>query len=245
MALIAMWAHPRAVSTAFLRMMIARGDVTVVHEPLVTLVDTGRVDLPAADGGTVTVTSPDEVTAHLVALGRDRPVFVKDTLEYRYAHLFAAPERIADATHTFLVRDPARTISSHHAIKPTVQCHEIGYEHQWELFELVRATAHRPPVVLSAEALLRAPERVVAAWCAAVGLPYRPEALTWDPGERAEWRRTRIWHLDVERTAGFRPVDKDFAVTVDNDPTLRAYHAYHLPFYQRLIQHAIPVEEPS
>ncbi|GLY24761.1 hypothetical protein [Micromonospora sp. NBRC 101691] len=245
MALIAMWAHPRAISTAFLRMMIARGDVTVVHEPLVTLVDTGRVELPAADGGRVTVTSPAEVTAHLLDLGRDRPVFVKDTLEYRYGHLFDAPERIADVTHTFLVRHPARTISSHHAIKPTVACHEIGYEHQWDLFELVRTTARRPPVVLSAEALLRDPARVVAAWCAAVDLPYRPEALTWDPGDRAEWARTRIWHLDVERTSGFRPVAKDFPVTVENDATLRAYYDHHLPFYQRLVQHAIPLEEPS
>lgn len=243
MPVIAMWAHPRAVSTAFLRMMIARGDVTVVHEPLVTLVDTGQVDLPTADGGTATVHSPDEVTAHLLALGRDRPVFVKDTLEYRYPHLFAAPERIAEVTHTFLVRHPARTISSHHAIKPTVACHEIGYEHQWELFELVRRTAVRPPVVLSAEALLREPARMVAAWCAAVGLPFLPDALTWAPGDRAEWRRTRIWHLDVERTSGFRPVAKDFAVTVENDPRLRAYYDHHHPFYQRLIQHAIPVEE--
>ena len=39
---IAMWAHPRAVSTAFLRMMIERGDTTVVHEPLVTLADYGK-----------------------------------------------------------------------------------------------------------------------------------------------------------------------------------------------------------
>ncbi|WBB79611.1 hypothetical protein O7606_26285 [Micromonospora sp. WMMD882] len=245
MTLIAMWAHPRAVSTAFLRMMIARGDVTVVHEPLVTLVDTGRVELPTADGGVRVVTGPDEVTAHLVALGRDRHVFVKDTLEYRYGHLFAAPERIADVTHTFLVRQPARTINSHYAVKPTVQCHEIGYEHQWELFELVRATARRPPVVLSAEALLADPPRAVAAWCAAVGLPYRPEALTWAPEDRAEWARTRIWHLDVAGTSRFRPVDKEFAVTVENDPVLRAYHDHHQPFYQRLIQHAIPVEEQT
>ena len=32
-----LWAHPRSRSTAVLRMMLERGDVTVVHEPLVTL----------------------------------------------------------------------------------------------------------------------------------------------------------------------------------------------------------------
>ncbi|MEH1014450.1 hypothetical protein V6U90_15220 [Micromonospora sp. CPCC 206060] len=243
MTVIAMWAHPRAVSTAFLRMMIARGDVTVVHEPLVTLFDTGSVTLPAPDGGTVTVTTPDDVHAHLRELGRDRPVFVKDTLEYRYQHLFDHPERVADVVHTFIVRHPARTISSHHAIKPTVTCPEIGFEHQWDLFDLVRRTAERPPVVVSAEALLRAPGPVVSAWCAAVGLPYRPEALHWAPEDRPEWQRTRKWHLDVGDSSGFQPVTKSFEATVETDATLRSYYDYHRPFYERLIQHAISIGE--
>lgn len=51
MTVIALWAHPRSVSTAFLRMMAERGDVTVVHEPLVLLTDHGQVTVPAVDDG--------------------------------------------------------------------------------------------------------------------------------------------------------------------------------------------------
>ncbi|WP_410534879.1 hypothetical protein [Streptomyces sp. KL2] len=58
MTVIAMWAHPRAVSTAFLRMMAERGDVTVVHEPLVPLTDHGEVSVPGPDGSTVVLRSP-------------------------------------------------------------------------------------------------------------------------------------------------------------------------------------------
>ena len=245
MSVIAMWAHPRALSTAFERMVLARGDVTVVHEPLVTLLDDGAVPLTTADGRTVTATSPAEVVAHLTELGRHGPVFVKDTLEYRYQHLFDHPETIADFTHTFIVREPARTISSHYAIKPTVSCSDIGYEHQWELFELVRATAHRPPVVILAEDLLADPAGLVATWCAAVGLPFLPAALRWTPGDRSEWQRTRKWHLDAERTAGFQPVAKTFTETVENNATLRSYHEYHRPFYERLVQHAITIGEDT
>lgn len=245
MPLIAMWAHPRAVSTAFLRMMIARGDVTVVHEPLVTLVDTGSVALPTGDNGSVTVADPVAVHAHLRDLGRDRYVFVKDTLEYRYQHLFDDPQRIADIVHTFIVRHPARAIPSHYAIKPTVTCPEIGYEHQWDLFELVRRTADRAPVVISAEALLRDSDRVVAAYCSAVGLPFRPDALRWAPEDRPEWQRTREWHLDVGDSSGFQPVRKSFEATVENHPTLRSYYEYHHPFYERLIEHAISSGEET
>jgi hypothetical protein len=236
---IAMWAHPRAVSTAFLRMMIERGDVTVVHEPLVTLADFGKVEMAAPDGGTVELTAIADVLAQLRALGASRPVFSKDTLEYRYAHLYEHPEEHADFRHVFMVRDPAKAIASHFAMKPTVALSEIGYEHQSELFDLVRATAAGPPLVISAERLVEDPAGVVSAFCDEVGLPYRPEALRWEPQDRAEWRLTRQWHVDATASAGFEAPEKHYADTVENNDLLRSYDAYHRPFYDHMIQYAL------
>lgn len=247
MTVIALWAHPRSVSTAFLRMMVERGDVTVVHEPLVLLTDHGQVTVPAVDDGettqgaqgrTVTVRTPAALLAQLTRLGRQRPVFFKDTLEYHYQHLFDHPEQIASFTHTFIVREPARTIASHHAIKPELACHEIGYEHQYALFELVWEVTGRRPVVVSAERLLADPPAVVAAYCERVGLPYRPEALTWQPGERAEWRQNERWHRDASASHTFRAPERAYAVTVDNDPRLRGFYEHHLPYYERLLTYA-------
>jgi hypothetical protein len=239
---IAMWAHPRAVSTAFLRMMIARGDLTVVHEPWVTLIDEGYVELPTTDGGSVTVRGPGEVLTHLVKLGEHQPVFVKDTAEYSYRPLFDHTDELAAMTHTFIVREPARTIASHYAVKSTVTCPEIGYEHQCELFEFVWRLTGRKPVVISAERLLAAPETVIEAYCSAVGLPYLPQALRWEPGARAEWRRTQKWHVAASASSGFQSAERAYEVTVDNHPGLRSYYEHHRPFYERLIQHAIPGE---
>lgn len=249
-----MWSHPRAVSTAFLRMMAERGDVTVVHEPLVLLTDEGEMTLPSvdsvaappppgdgvtgADGGTVTVRTPAALLAQLTELGTHRPVFFKDTLEYHYQHLFDHPERIASFTHTFLVREPARTIASHHAVKPHVTCPEIGYEHQYALFELAWRITGTRPVVVSAERLLADPASVVAAYCERVGLRFVPEALQWQPGERAEWQTNRGWHLDAMASSAFRAPEREYAVTVENDERLRGFYDYHLPYYERLIEHA-------
>jgi Sulfotransferase domain len=234
-----MWAHPRAVSTAFGRMMIERGDVTVVHEPLVTLADEGEVRIPAPDGETVVARSTGAVLDGLTRLARDRRVFCKDTLEYRYQDLFDRPAEIAGMTHTFIVRHPARAISSHYAVKPTVTCPEIGYEHQYDLFELVRTATGRTPLVIRAEHLIEDPAAVVEAFCAAVRLPFLPHALTWRAGERPEWQRTRKWHLDAIASTGFSEPAKNFQANVENNAKLSSFYDYHLPFYQLMVQHAI------
>ncbi|EST39506.1 hypothetical protein N566_01585, partial [Streptomycetaceae bacterium MP113-05] len=235
---VALWAHPRAVSTAFVRMMMERGDVTVVHEPMVLLTDHGEARLPAPDGGESVVRSPGELFRSLAELGRQGPVFFKDTLEYRYAHLFDHPEDVAAFRHTFIVRDPARAIASHHAVKPEVTCAEIGYEHQWQLFTHLWRTTGERPLVLTAESLLADPPAAVRAYCEHTGLEYRPEALSWQPGERTEWEQNRRWHLDAIASSGFHAPDKEFTANVRDDPRLRAFHAHHLPYYERLVEHA-------
>lgn len=230
---IAMWAHSRSASTAFLRMMIERGDVTVVHEPFLALTEEGTVTLP---GGRV-ARSAKELLALLAEMGRERPVFVKEVLDYEYRHLLDHPEELAPFTHTFMIRDPRRTIPSHYAAKPTVTSPEIGYERLWELYALVSAGG-RPPLVLRAERLLADPAAVVEGFCAYAGLPYLPEALRWDAGDRPEWRRHRAWHLDAIGSEGFHDRRNAYPDTVDNNPVLRSFYDHHLPFYERLLQHA-------
>lgn len=236
---IVMWAHPRAVSTAFLRMMIERGDTTVVHEPLVTLADFGKVEMAAPGGGTVELDSAADVLAQLRLLAAERAVFSKDTLEYRYAHLYEHPEQLADFHHVFIVRDPAKAIASHYAMKPTVARAEIGYEHQAELFDVVRATGAHEPLVISAERLVEDPAAVVEAFCDKVGLPYLAQALRWTPQERPEWRLTKQWHVDATASAGFKAPEKHYAETVENNALLRSYDDHHRPFYEHMVHHAL------
>jgi hypothetical protein len=232
MTVIAMWAHSRSASTAFVRMMIERGDVTVLHEPLLALHEEGRVALPG--GGTAR--SADELLEELLRLGADRSVFLKEVVDYEYAY---PEERLGKLTHTFLVRHPRRTIASHYAAKPTVTSPEIGYERLWELFELAWKTAGRKPLVITAEALLADPAGVTEAYCAYAGLPYRPEALAWQPQDRPEWHRHRAWHLDAIASAGFQDRANDYEHTVENHPVLRSYYDHHLPFYEQLVHHAL------
>jgi Sulfotransferase domain len=242
MPVTALWAHSRSCSTAFGRMMIERGDVTVLHEPFLALEQGEPVTVPGSGGGPARTARPArtgrELVDRLADLGRARPVFVKEVLDYRYEYVFGRPGELAWMTHTFLVRHPRQAISSHFAMKPTVTCPEIGYEWLWELFQLLWSATGRQPLVIRSEDLLRDPAAEIKAYCAAVGLPFRPQALHWAPGDRPEWQRHRGWHLDAIRSSGFSSGQHAYPDTVDNHRLLKSFYDHHYPFYQRIVQHA-------
>jgi len=221
-----LWGHPRSRSTAVLRMMLERGDLTVVHEPLVTLQDAGEVAVTDGAGGVVVLRSVPEVLAHVGALAAERPVFVKDTVEHRFDYLFDHPGEIAEVQHTFIVRDPRSAIAALVASEPDARCEDAGYEHQHQLFELAWSLSGREPVVLDADRLLRHPAQVVAAYCAAVGLPFRPDAMRWRSADRPEWHRTRPWLPRL-------PID------LEAHRKVRALCAHHRPFYDSMARHAL------
>ncbi|HET7015940.1 MAG TPA: hypothetical protein VFI65_18605 [Streptosporangiaceae bacterium] len=238
MPVVVLWAHSRSASTAFVRMMIERGDVAVLHEPFLALTQGEAVLVPTPAGGSVPAAGAAELVDRLADLAPARPVFIKEVLDYRYPYVFDHPDDLAWMTHTFLVRHPQQAISSHYAIKPTVTCPEIGYEWLWELFALLRSATGRPPLVIRSEDLLQDPAAEIEAYCEAVELPFLPGALAWTPGDRPEWQRHRSWHLDAIRSSGFASQDHHYPDTVDNHELLRSFYEHHLPYYQAIVDNA-------
>lgn len=233
-----LWSAPRSRSTAFFRMMAERGDFTVVHEPFSYLAEFGYADVAGAR-----VRSAAEL---LVAL-RDRSsrgaVFAKETTGRRYPEVLAEPDFLAtEAVHTFLIRHPRETIASYRAMNPDAPMEKIGFESLHEIFASVSELTGRPPVVMDAADLMRQPAGIVAAYCARVGIPFLPDALSWQPADRPEWELSSRWHTDVAASAGLGNVagSGDGAgapgdgLDVAGDPVLGAYLRYHLPYYEML-----------
>lgn len=238
---LALWSAPRSRSTAFARMMAERGDRVVVHEPFSQVVDFGEARV-----GEHLAHSEAGVLAGLRALAASGPVFFKDTTDFHYPGLLADRAFLAGATHTFIIRHPAEAIASHHALNPELEREEIGFARLHEIFTAVREASGTTPVVIDSDDLLARPEQTVAAYCAAVGIPYLAHALNWAPGMRPEWQATSRWHESTSKTRGFTastPAPADgagggthavAARTVAAHPRLRAHLDYHLPYYQAL-----------
>jgi hypothetical protein len=234
--LIVLWAAPRSRSTAFVRMMMERGDLLVVHEPFSNLAAVGHVELAG-----VSAHSEKELFDLLFAQARDtgRRVFVKETTDYRYDAVLADARLYTGVTSTFMIRDPAAVVASHHAMNPQVARDEIGFERLAEMFEAVHRGTGAPPVVIDGDDLVTDPAGIVSAFCRRTGLAFRPEALGWSPQRRPEWDRTRAWHTDVETSTGFTTTARRHEVRPDNDARLAELAAYHRPFYERLSQYRI------
>lgn len=235
--ILALWSAPRCVSTAFFRMMIERGDFYPVHEPFSNLAEFGEVSI----GGTA-VTGEGALLTRLRELSRTGPVFFKDTTDEQYPQVLADTAFLAeDAVHTFLIRSPRETIASYYKLNPAVRAEQIGFGHQVQIFEAVRAATGRVPFVMDAAQLLAEPAIVIAAFCAAVGIDYRPEALNWQPGHRGEWGPSQRWHEEVSRTSGFGVTRKssEAAELVSGNDRLAAMLDYQQPFYERLLAHAV------
>jgi hypothetical protein len=236
--LLMLWSAPRSRSTAFFRMMAERGDFTVVHEPFSYLAEFGSAE---ADG--IRVTSAPDLFIALRSLAAAGPVFAKETTGRRYPEVLAERAFLAtDAVHTFLIRHPRETIASYHTMNPDAPLHKIGFESQYEIFAAVRRLAHRTPVVVDAADLIRSPAATVRAYCARVGIGFRPGALRWRPANRPEWEPSRGWHADVATSTGLGvTTGTGPGVDVDGHPRLAQYLRYHLPYYEMLRAYRLTV----
>ena len=233
MGMLVLWGAPRSRSTAFYRMMAERGDFTAVFEPFAHAAVFGRARL----GGRPLATGP-EILAELRSLAATRQVFIKETTDRRHPDVLADRRFLAqDAEHTFLIRHPREVIRSTLAVRRNPRLHEIGFEAQYELYTKIRRLTGRDPLVVEAGDLMSRPADIIKAYCARVGIDFRPHALHWQPSDRPEWQGGfSHWFTGVAASSGWAAVPGRRRLDAEQHPLLDTYLAYHLPFYQKLYQ---------
>ena len=153
-------------------------------------------------------------------------VIVRNNLLKECACVPFAPGSGSDAGATV-------TVLTHQA-PPLAPRDKIGFESLYEIFTAVSGLADAQPLVMDAGDLVRSPAPVVAGYCAWAGIPFRPEALTWEPSELPEWELSKRWHADVAASSGLGGVVSRAGPDVECDPVLGAYLRHHLPYYEAL-----------
>ncbi len=203
---IALWAVPRSVSTAFERVMRARGDLTVFSEPFSAPYYFGEERVSDRSGEPSTNASAHEwarVVQELLAAAEEGTVFVKDMAYHVSPRLDR--ELVGHFQNTFILRHPSHTLRSLKRRLPDFTPAEAGFEHQYRLMNLALEASDDELIVIEGEDLRRSPGAVVEDYCRRVGLPFLPDSLSWQAGLLPDWRRWEDWHGDVAASTGIRP----------------------------------------
>ncbi len=210
--------------------MLEHGGLIALHEPFDNIADHGSTMVnghPVAD--------PAKLITTLRGLAGTGRVFFKETTDRRHHAVLADRRFLAEVTHTFLIRAPAEIAASCYALQgQRLTLPEIGLEHAYDLYQAILAAGGNHPVVVDSGDLIADPDATVAAYCAAVGIPFIRSALHWAPGDRDEWRPSARWHVRVSESTGFTPSPTSYETTTANNAMLARYSAHHEPFYQAL-----------
>ena len=243
---IALWAHPRSMSTAFERIMRERGDCAVLHEPFLNfyyaqragralpLHEQDREDMPNDYPG---------VRDRLLDNANAGPLFFKDMSYYVVPLIFSDPGFSSRLINVFLIRDPRRSIASYYKLDPGFTLAEVGLEAQWKHFCHLKETGN-VPIVVRAEDIQADPRGVLQRVWSHAGLRFLDHAFQWQSGQVPEdWQRVSGWHGDVLASTGISAPQDDpqdrFDTAAEKAPHLRDFLSHHEVYYQMLADNVL------
>jgi hypothetical protein len=243
--IVALWAVPRSTSTAFEWMMRQRGDLECLHEPFGEAWYQGEAPMwQRFKPGEVTTPglTLETVWQDMQRRAADGPLFIKDFPHY-INHMWT-PDFLANFTHAFLIRDPAKTITSMFNKWPDFHEGEVGFPEQRALFDLLSALNGAPMPVIDSDDLLEDPMGMTEAFCHAVDIPFIPEALTWEPGgdpSAHSWWDGGSFHANLANSTGLKPQKRKY-VEMDNLPgRVQQVHRRMKPHYDHMFQYRLRV----
>ena len=235
---IAMWSGPRNISTAMMRSFENRPDCAVVDEPFYAayLAETGLQHPMRAE---VLASQPQDWRKVAEGLAHDEPaaVFYQKHMTHHMLPGFGL-EWMAACRHAFLIRDPAAVLASYVKARAEVTLEDIGVVRQRELFDREAGRLGRAPPVVEGADVLADPRGVLGRLCAALGVPFREEMLSWPAGPRASdgvW--APAWYAAVERSTGFAAPERPDAAPLSDD--LKRIADLARPHYEALARHRI------
>ena len=243
--IIALWAHPRSMSTAIERIMRERNDLCCVHEPFIYYyyIALGKKNLPHFDHEQEKPSRFEDIFADLIDKSRTAPVFFKDMGYYMVPELFNHRQLARRLRHLILIRDPRKSILSYFKLDPDILLEEIGLEAQWRLYQWLCENCNPAPMIIEAESVQRDPVSAMTRVWRYLGMEMKPEAFQWDENYTPEdWKMVSGWHGDVQASTGIRKTESEddetihgrFLEAAARSPKLQMLLDHHQPFYQKL-----------
>lgn len=227
---------PRNISTALMYAFAQRPDTTVLDEPFYGfyLQHTGLPHPGREEIINAMERDPEKIFRIIRQSEKKKGhVFVKNMGHHLQGYDY---QRIKTFTNVFLIRDPGQMLTSYAKVQESPTLNDIGLKFQAELYDWLQAEG-QPPVVIDGTEVRKNPAGVLSQLCAAIGLPFAPEMLSWPAGPKAEdgvW--APYWYNNVHRSTGFMVPDGG---ATPLPPDLKPVYEAALPYYHKLKEKTI------
>ena len=249
--IIALWAHPRSMSTAVERIMRTRGDLSCFHEPFLSDYYFNRSVrmFPHFEVEQNQPVTYEQARDMIITQAQTTPVFFKDMSFYVMPHILDDTTFGDRLINVFIIRNPVASIPSYFKLDPDVTLAEIGLQAQWQHFEALSTSAGTMPLVIQAEDIRANAKKVIGRLWQQIGLPSSNHAFEWRSDIPEEWQQVRVWHKATIDSSGIRMISDQevaaqthtFKLMSDEYPQMSSYLAHHQPFYENLKARAIRI----
>ncbi|SNR74371.1 hypothetical protein [Puniceibacterium sediminis] len=241
---IALWTHPRSISTAFERYFLERKDFQVFHEEFAAVyqANDSREKLPH---GTLDPTLPGDYASirdRMEQARQNGPVFHKDMCYHVLGNLIDDHEYLANQVNIFLVRSPEEAVLSLATVHPGMDFDCIGYAEVPVLFDHVRQATGRTPMVIDSAQLASDPVGTMRAVCDYAGIDFDPHALSWGAAMPPVWQTWETWHAEAAQSTTITAPKKQYSVSFESQPRLRAMADFCQPFYAHMQRFSSPIK---
>ena len=245
-----LWTCPRSCSSAFERSIHTLSTIKLIDEPFQHAYYLGPQKLsPRFSSQHIKQHNTYEIIARsIIDQETDngiKVVFIKDFSFHVTGRFRMVEELFHDAKHSFLIRNPKKTIPSLYRVSENPEIHgwdyfdpdEAGFKELHEMYEFVKEKFDPNPVVVDADDLLSSPKEVMKAYCEGVGIQYEDHMTSWKPGEVPKaWDcgMGLAWmHLAIHSNGFIKARDKNEPeVTYPADVTKAIED--NLPYYEKL-----------
>ncbi len=249
---IALWSHPRSMSTTVERYFRERGDCECHHEPFMYyyyVKKNGKL-YPGFEPENDRPCDLDAIAKMVSRPLANEPqvhhIFFKDMSYYITEHLEHLQDVMKNLVSIFLIRDPRLSFASYGKLDSNFSREEGGLKAQWQHYDFLKKKGQNP-IVIDAATIMSSPQKAMKLICDFAGIAFIEDALTWSADQKpADWEQAKTWHAGVINSTGFSPpqkinADKVFQDAVSALPKLQDYLDYHEPYYQRLKQDEIVI----
>ena len=210
-----MWSGPRNISTALMRSFENRTDTKVYDEPFYSYyLKNTNLDHPMKDEIINTYPYDENEVINLITKNDDKyKIFYQKHMTH---HILDKTnlEWINKGLNCFLIRDPAKVITSYIKKNSLRSIKDVGFKKLYQIFKLLNL---KDPIVINSDYLLKDPKKYLKILCQKLNLDFDEKMLNWPKGFRdTDGIWSKVWYQDVISTTTFNSnIKKEYKIPKD------------------------------